>query len=94
MTSQSVARRASGLDYIQYELMECRIMYLIKSRYVLVNHSVLLGRLSGWSYDEIMRSVWPTRAGANNAYVEELADLVAPQVMRLLQPLKISKAVA
>ena len=61
MTSQSVARRASGLDDIQYELMECRIMYLIKSRYVLVNHSVLLGRLSGWSYDEIMRSVWPTR---------------------------------
>lgn len=57
MNSQSVARRASGLTDLQYELMECRIMYLTKSRYVLVNHSVLLTRLSGWSHDQLKQNI-------------------------------------
>ena len=57
MNSQSVARRASGLDDIQYELMECHIMYRMRSRYVLVNHAVLLARLTGWDHDELKGNV-------------------------------------
>lgn len=53
MQSQSVSRRASGLSDVQYELIECHIMYLTKSRYVLVNHAMLLQRISGWGDDEL-----------------------------------------
>lgn len=57
MQSLRLAREASGLDPVTYELMECRIMYLFKCRYVLVNHCHLLARASGWDHDRIKRSV-------------------------------------
>jgi len=57
MQSLRMAREASGLDPVGYELMECRIMYLFKCRYVLVNHCYLLARASGWDHDRIKRSV-------------------------------------
>jgi alkylhydroperoxidase family enzyme len=57
MQSQSVSRRVSGLSDVQYELMECRIMYLTKSRYVLVNHASILQRISGWDDVELRRNI-------------------------------------
>lgn len=57
MQSQAVSRRASGLSDVQYELMECRIMYLTKSRYVLVNHASILQRISGWDDAELRLNI-------------------------------------
>lgn len=55
--SLRTAREASGLDNVLYELMECRIMYLLKCRYVLVNHCYLLARASNWEHDRIKQLV-------------------------------------
>lgn len=55
--SLRAARANAGLDTVLYELMECRIMYLLKCRYVLVNHCYLLAKASGWDHDRIRRSV-------------------------------------
>jgi alkylhydroperoxidase family enzyme len=57
MHSQATSRRVSGLSDVQYELMECRIMYLTKSRYVLVNHAFILQRISGWDDDQLRRNI-------------------------------------
>lgn len=55
--SLRAARANAGLDTVLYELMECRIMYLLKCRYVLVNHCYLLARASDWAHERIRRSV-------------------------------------
>ena len=52
-----ISQERSGLDRVTYECMECRIMYLLKCRFVLVNHCFILHNLSGWDHDKIKRVV-------------------------------------
>jgi alkylhydroperoxidase family enzyme len=55
--SLQTARQRAGLDEVLFELLECRIMYVLKCRYVLTNHSFLLAKVSGWDRERIKRYV-------------------------------------
>jgi alkylhydroperoxidase family enzyme len=57
MDSFVSAQRATGLDATTLELIECRLMLILKCQYVLCNHAVFLARASGWSHDEIKLNV-------------------------------------
>lgn len=57
LTAQRVAREATGLDPTEWEIMECRLMYVTRSRYVLVNHLFILARVSGFSHDQLKEYV-------------------------------------
>src|SRR5688572_10971157 len=52
-SSQLCAKAHTGLDDVLFELLECRVMYLMKSRYVLVNHAAFLAQISGYSYGQL-----------------------------------------
>jgi alkylhydroperoxidase family enzyme len=58
------ARAKTGLTPIEYELVECRMMYLAKSRCVLVNHAALLAKISGFNMAQL-KQVIHDPAGSN-----------------------------
>lgn len=80
LAAQAAARTRTGLAPTEWEIMECRLMYLAKSRYVLVNHLFILGRLTGLPHDTLKQYVqdWPgSDLGARMKAVLAFADRVA-----------------
>src|ERR1700738_4250686 len=57
ITSLAAAGNATGLNPSERELLICRIMYRLKSQYVLSNHACFLQPMTGWSYDELKGNI-------------------------------------
>jgi alkylhydroperoxidase family enzyme len=55
--SQGIAGAAAGLDATEREIVTCRLMYLLKSQYVLCTHAVFLQKMTGWTVDQIRTTV-------------------------------------
>lgn len=51
--SLGVSGAATGLDTTEREIVTCRLMYVLKSRYVLCGHALFLQAMTGWTLDRI-----------------------------------------